>query len=96
MLPHCGLQIFPVHGEHIKARYHRELMHVLPVSHYWTSDIGGYHFHWHLPTGQQPITEKLFTRWFQFGTFSPIFRIHGKGEGLYSPITGMLTTKSIF
>jgi alpha-D-xyloside xylohydrolase len=22
----------------------------------------------------------LFTRWFQFGTFSPIFRIHGKGE----------------
>jgi alpha-D-xyloside xylohydrolase len=23
---------------------------------------------------------ELFTRWFQFGTFSPIFRIHGKGE----------------
>jgi alpha-D-xyloside xylohydrolase len=22
----------------------------------------------------------LFTRWFQFGIFSPIFRIHGKGE----------------
>ena len=22
----------------------------------------------------------MFTRWFQFGTFSPIFRIHGKGE----------------
>jgi alpha-D-xyloside xylohydrolase len=23
---------------------------------------------------------ELFTRWFQFGTFSPVFRIHGKGE----------------
>ena len=22
----------------------------------------------------------MFTRWFQFGTFCPVFRIHGKGE----------------
>ena len=47
---------------------------------YWTSDIGGYHFHWNAPNWAAPINRELFTRWFQFGTFSPIFRIHGKGE----------------
>jgi alpha-D-xyloside xylohydrolase len=47
---------------------------------YWTSDIGGYHFHWQAPDWTAPKNRELFTRWFQFGTFSPIFRIHGKGE----------------
>jgi alpha-D-xyloside xylohydrolase len=47
---------------------------------YWTSDIGGYHFHWQAPDWSTPTNRELFTRWFQFGTFSPIFRIHGKGE----------------
>jgi alpha-D-xyloside xylohydrolase len=47
---------------------------------YWTSDIGGYHFHWQPPVWSAPINRELFTRWFQFGTFSPVFRIHGKGE----------------
>jgi len=47
---------------------------------FWTSDIGGYHFHWSAPDWSAPINRELFTRWFQFGTFSPIFRIHGKGE----------------
>jgi alpha-D-xyloside xylohydrolase len=32
------------------------------------------------PDWTAPINRELFTRWFQFGTFSPIFRIHGKGE----------------
>jgi alpha-D-xyloside xylohydrolase len=47
---------------------------------YWTSDIGGYHFHWQAPDWTTPTNRELFTRWFQFGTFCPIFRIHGKGE----------------
>jgi len=47
---------------------------------YWTSDIGGYHLNWAPPEWSKPIQKELFTRWFQFGTFSPIFRIHGKGE----------------
>lgn len=47
---------------------------------YWTSDIGGYHYHWMPPDWSTPDNRELFTRWFQFGTFSPIFRIHGKGE----------------
>ncbi len=47
---------------------------------YWTSDIGGYHFNWSAPDWSQPVFKELFTRWFQFGAFCPIFRIHGKGE----------------
>jgi alpha-D-xyloside xylohydrolase len=47
---------------------------------YWTSDIGGYHYHWTPPDWSKPEFRELFTRWFQFGTFCPIFRIHGKGE----------------
>jgi alpha-D-xyloside xylohydrolase len=47
---------------------------------YWTSDIGGYHYHWMSPEWSSPANRELFTRWFQFGAFSPIFRIHGKGE----------------
>ena len=47
---------------------------------YWTSDIGGYHMNWKSPEWSTPENRELFTRWFQFGTFSPIFRIHGKGE----------------
>ena len=47
---------------------------------YWTSDIGGYHFKWSAPDWSTAANRELFTRWFQFGTFCPIFRIHGKGE----------------
>jgi alpha-D-xyloside xylohydrolase len=47
---------------------------------YWTSDIGGYHLNWGAPDWSKPEYRELFTRWFQFGSFCPIFRIHGKGE----------------
>jgi alpha-D-xyloside xylohydrolase len=50
---------------------------------YWTSDIGGYKSNTApegIPNWKDPQARELFTRWFQFGTFSPIFRIHGKGE----------------
>jgi alpha-D-xyloside xylohydrolase len=47
---------------------------------YWTSDIGGYHLGWQAPDWSKPENRELFTRWFQFGAFCPIFRIHGKGE----------------
>ena len=52
---------------------------------YWTSDIGGYHLNWKAPDWSTPQNRELFIRWFQFGAFCPIFRIHGKGErALYS------------
>jgi len=47
---------------------------------YFTSDIGGYHLNWGAPDWSKPEYRELFTRWFQFGAFCPIFRIHGKGE----------------
>ncbi|MDB5015257.1 MAG: hypothetical protein JWQ84_89, partial [Mucilaginibacter sp.] len=50
---------------------------------YWTSDIGGYVSHTDpegIPDWSKPAYRELFIRWFQFGTFCPIMRIHGKGE----------------
>jgi len=50
---------------------------------YWTSDIGGYISRTSpngIPDWTQPAMRELFTRWFQFGTFCPIMRIHGRGE----------------
>jgi len=40
---------------------------------YWTSDIGGFI----LGRPNDPAYRELFIRWFQFGTFCPIFRVHG-------------------
>ena len=50
---------------------------------YWTSDIGGYITRTNstgIPDWTRPDFRELFTRWFQFGTFCPIMRIHGRGE----------------
>lgn len=43
---------------------------------YWTTDIGGY---WPAYNGttQEPDYQNLYARWFEFGTFCPIFRSHG-------------------
>jgi alpha-D-xyloside xylohydrolase len=50
---------------------------------YWTTDIGGY---WgHGVDWTTSANNELFTRWFQYGAFSPIFRVHGGGtRELYS------------
>jgi alpha-D-xyloside xylohydrolase len=43
---------------------------------YWTTDIGGYTYaDWSLPANNE-----LMIRWFQYGAFCPIFRIHGQGN----------------
>jgi alpha-D-xyloside xylohydrolase len=45
---------------------------------YWTTDIGGY-------SGgnvDDPAYQELYTRWWEWGTFCPIFRSHGiRGDG---------------
>ena len=41
---------------------------------YWTTDIGGFISGGNL---KDPKFRELFVRWFQFGAFSPIFRVHG-------------------
>jgi alpha-D-xyloside xylohydrolase len=40
---------------------------------YWTTDIGGFVF----GSPADPAFRELFVRWFQWGTFNPILRVHG-------------------
>lgn len=40
---------------------------------YWTTDIGGFI----MGHPDDPAYRELFVRWFQYGTFCPIFRVHG-------------------
>ena len=44
---------------------------------YWTTDIGG--FKNGDPT--DPSFRELVVRWFQFGAFCPLFRLHGHRDG---------------
>ena len=41
---------------------------------YWTTDIGGYL----KGNPKSPAYREVFTRWFQYGTFCPVFRNHGR------------------
>ena len=53
---------------------------------WWTTDIGGFHG----GNPDDPAFRELFTRWFQWGTFCPVMRLHGdrepkpKGDGTAS------------
>ena len=38
---------------------------------YWSHDIGGFY---------EPASGELYTRWVQFGVFSPIFRVTAMGH----------------
>ena len=43
---------------------------------YWTTDIGGFSVNY--PGGNKNEEyRELFTRWYQFGAFCPVFRVHG-------------------
>ena len=47
---------------------------------YWTTDVAGY---WPLYEGASMTTpeyQELYTRWFQFGVFNPMFRTHGRRD----------------
>ncbi|MSC84743.1 family 31 glucosidase [Eubacterium sp. am_0171] len=49
---------------------------------WWTTDIGGFH-------GGNPDDERfreLFVRWFQYGTFCPVMRLHGDREPHKEPM----------
>jgi alpha-glucosidase/alpha-D-xyloside xylohydrolase len=45
---------------------------------YWGTDIGGF-----VPTNE--LTAELYVRWFQFGSFCPLFRAHGRTWKLRLP-----------
>jgi alpha-D-xyloside xylohydrolase len=40
---------------------------------YWTTDIGGFF----IGNPDDPAYRELFVRWFEYGAFCPIFRVHG-------------------
>lgn len=43
---------------------------------YWTTDIGGFWVHYPGGNNNEEYRE-LFTRWYQYGSFCPVFRVHG-------------------
>jgi alpha-D-xyloside xylohydrolase len=43
---------------------------------YWTTDIAGYGWPLERDT-RDPAYQELYTRWYEFGAFCPIFRTHG-------------------
>lgn len=43
---------------------------------WWTTDIGGFHG----GNTQDPAYRELFARWFEWGTFCPVMRVHGDRE----------------
>jgi alpha-D-xyloside xylohydrolase len=60
---------------------------------YWNTDIGGF-------VGGSPANpayRELFTRWFQFGAFCPLFRVHGTGPSKemwkFDPATDAILVK---
>lgn len=61
---------------------------------YWTTDIGGYFgasVNW-----SSSASSELFTRWFQFGAFCPVFRIHGQGaRELYNNVWSTSTKANL-
>jgi alpha-D-xyloside xylohydrolase len=44
---------------------------------YWSADIGGFFG----GNPKDPAYAELFTRWYQFAVFNPMFRVHGTGAG---------------
>lgn len=51
---------------------------------WWTTDIGGFH------NGDinSPTFRELIVRWFQYGVFCPIFRLHGHRQPSPEPLYG--------
>jgi len=46
---------------------------------YWSHDLGG-HMFGNVPEDQKKIDPELYTRWMQYGVFSPIFRTHSSKD----------------
>jgi alpha-glucosidase/alpha-D-xyloside xylohydrolase len=50
----------------------------MSVSPWWGTDIGGF-------AASDEYTGELYVRWFQFATFTPLFRSHGRNWHLHTP-----------
>jgi len=54
---------------------------------WWTTDIGGFHG----GVGDDEEFRECFTRWFQYGTFCPVMRLHGDREPHTPPLSDKTT-----
>ena len=55
----------------LEAQIAVAINHSLSLSPFWGSDIGGFY-------ANEELTGELYARWFQFGSFNPSFRSHGR------------------
>jgi len=46
---------------------------------YWSHDLGGHQFE-RIPEDQKKLDPEMYTRWMQYGVFSPIFRTHSSKD----------------
>ena len=49
---------------------------------WWTTDIGGFHG----GDPKDPAFQELLVRWFEYGAFCPVMRLHGERQPLKAPI----------
>ncbi len=49
---------------------------------WWTTDIGGFHG----GNPDDPEFQELLVRWFEYGTFCPVMRLHGERQPLKEPM----------
>lgn len=49
---------------------------------WWTTDIGGFHG----GSPEDPEFKEVFIRWFQYGTFCPVMRVHGSRDPHKEPL----------
>lgn len=52
---------------------------------WWTTDIGGFHG----GNIHDPHFHELFARWFEFGAFCPVMRLHGFREPVQEPMSAV-------
>ena len=68
--------ISAVHWDSYKRQIVAGLDYTITGLPYWTTDIGGFFRPGKLQYTDEKYQE-LLTRWYQWGTFNPIFRVHG-------------------
>ncbi len=66
----------PPTWESLRTQFRAGLSIAMAGIPWWTTDIGGFHG----GNPSDPDYRELFVRWFQYGAFCPLFRLHGNRE----------------
>jgi alpha-D-xyloside xylohydrolase len=79
----CGRRISPRRSIPCGGRWNGGLNIAVSGIPYWTTDIGGFHG----GDIDDPEFRELLVRWFQYGAFCPIMRVHGVRRQQINPPT---------